>query len=115
MTATTISMTLPSGKVAAITVTAEKGWDGGVIAVTSAVIDGTATTRGYGRPAGLPAWAVSAIGKLPLTAEADAQVAAAVAAINAEYALQRAAAAAHMAELAEVTRGTRRIERAMAY
>jgi len=107
-------MTLPSGMTAEITVTAEKGWDGGVIAVTSAVINGT-TTRGYGRPAGLPAWAVSAIGKLPLTAEADAQVAAAVAAINAEYASQRAAAAAHMAELAEVTRGTRRIERAMAY
>jgi hypothetical protein len=113
---TTLNYTLPSGKTAVITVAPTKNWDGTISA------DVTATVQGIGgmpqmhlsRPAGLPAWAVSAIGKLPLTAEMDAKVTAAAAAINAAHTEHNAAAAAHFAELEAVSTSSARIARAMA-
>jgi len=113
---TTLNYTLPSGKTSIITVAPKKNWDGTICAEV------TATVQGIGgmpqmhllRPAGLPAWAVSAIGKLPLSAEVDAQVTAAAAAINAAHTEHNAAAAAHIAELDAVSTSSARIARAMA-
>jgi len=112
----TINYTLPSGRTATIIIEPIKFWDGTVYAEVSAAVDGVGSPIIGGRtvPAGLPAWAVSAIGKLPLTADADAQVAAAVAAIDAQYATHNALAAAHIAELESISDSTRRITRRMA-
>jgi hypothetical protein len=112
---TTLPYTLPSGKSAIITVASKKIWDGGMIANVTAAVDGVAAEQlNCCKPAGLPAWAVSAIGKLPLTAEAHAAVQAACDAINAAHAEHNAAARAHVAELEAVSASTRKIERAMA-
>lgn len=101
----TISYTLPSGKQAIITVEAKRfSGNGKIYAEVRAEVEGGTTQVGDPtRPAGLPAWAVSAIGRLPLTAEVDAQVTAAIAAIDAENAAHNKAAEAHLADLEAVT------------
>jgi hypothetical protein len=112
---TTINYTLPSGKAAIITVAPAKNWDGTISADVSAMVDGIGTPQSWLRsPAGLPAWAVSAIGKLPLTAAADAQVRAAMATINNAHADHNSAAAAHIAELNAVSANSAKIARRMA-
>jgi hypothetical protein len=113
---TTLNYTLPSGKTAVITVAPTKRWDGTMAAEIIATVEGIGTPILCGRtvPAGLPAWAVSAIGKLPLTAEIDAAVTAAVNAIDAAYAGHNAAAKAHVAELESVSASSARLARAMA-
>jgi hypothetical protein len=113
---TTINYTLPSGKASVITVKSKKNWDGTISA------DITATVEGIGgmpqmhlsRPAGLPAWAVSAVGKLPLTPEVDAQVRDAAATIEAAHTEHNAAAVAHIAELDAVSANSAMITRVMA-
>lgn len=114
---TTIAYKLPSGRPAVITVAAEKNWDGTITAATTATVEGVGRTILGGRikPAGMPAWAVSCIGKLPLTAEVDAQVSAAEAAINAAHFEHNAAAAAHFAELEAISASSAMMERKMAY
>jgi hypothetical protein len=113
---TTINYTLPSGKTAVITVAPTNRWDGTMAADIIATVQGIGTPILCGRtvPAGLPAWAVSAIGKLPLTAEIDAAVTAAVDAIDATHVEHNAAAKAHLAELDAVSISSARIARAMA-
>jgi hypothetical protein len=112
---TTINYTLPSGRKAVITIESAT-CRGKVYATTSAMIDGVGTPilGGRTKPAGMPAWAVSCIGKLPLTAEVDAEVAAAELAINTAHAEANAALAAHVAELDAVSANSRMIERRMA-
>lgn len=114
---TTFTYKLPSGRSAVITVAPEKNWDGTITAAVTATVEGVGSTilGGRTKPAGIPAWAVSCIGKLPLTAEIDAQVSAAEAAINAAHAEHNAAAAAHVVELAAVSASSAMIERKMAY
>lgn len=114
---TTLAYKLPSGRSAVITVAPEKNWDGTVSAVVTATVEGVGTPilGGRTKPAGMPTWAVSCIGKLPLTAEVDAQVSAAEAAINAAHADHNAAATAHVAELSAVSANSAMIERKMAY
>jgi hypothetical protein len=110
-----INYTLPSGKKAVITVTPEKRWDGTITAEVSAMVEGVGTPQiDWRKPAGLPAWAVSAIGKLPLTADTDAAVQAACDEINAAHATHNQAAKAHIAALEAVTAHSKMIERAMA-
>jgi hypothetical protein len=113
---TTLNYTLPSGKTAVITVAPTKNWDGTISADVSATVQGIGgmPQMHLSRPAGLPTWAVSAIGKLPLTAEMDAHVTAAVAVIKAAHTEHNAAAAAHIAELDAVSTSSARIARAMA-
>jgi hypothetical protein len=112
----TINYTLPSGKKAVITVAPSKNWDGTISASIQATVEGIGgmTQMNWGVPSGLPVWAVSAIGKLALTAAADAQVAAAVAAIDAAHTKHNALAAAHIAELESISDSSRRIARRMA-
>jgi len=113
---TTIPYTLPSGKSVAVTVAPSKNWDGTVSASITAAVAGVGgmPENGLRVPAGLPGWAVSAIGRVPLTAEVDAQVRAAKAAIDAAHTAHNAAAKQHLAELEAVTEGSKRLERAMA-
>jgi hypothetical protein len=112
---TTINYTLPSGKTAIITVAPTKNHDGTISADVTAMVDGVGTPQMWLRtPAGLPTWAVSAIGKLPLTANVDAQVRAAMASINAANADHNMAAAAHIAELDAVSANSAMIARRMA-
>ena len=115
MKATTINYTLPSGRTATISIT-PTNFRGQIHAATTATVDGVGTPILGGRikSAGMPAWAVSCIGKLPLTAEVDAQVAAAEAAINAATNEHNAAAAAHVAELDAVSANSVMIARRMA-
>jgi hypothetical protein len=111
-----INYTLPSGKTAVITVEPKKNFDGTLRANVTARVQGVSgiPEMGLARPAGLPAWAVSAIGRLPLTADVDAQVRAAVAAVDAEYVSHNARAVAHLAELDAVSANSARITRRMA-
>ena len=113
---TTINYTLPSGKTAIITVAPTKRWDGTMAAEIIATVQGIGTPILCGRtvPAGLPVWAVSAIGRLPLTAEIDTAIIAAEAAIDAAYAVHNAAAKTHVAELEAISAGSARLARAMA-
>ena len=113
---TTINYTLPSGKKSVITIEPKKNWDGTISADVSATVDGIGgmPQMRLATPAGLPAWAVSAIGKLPLTAEIDAQVRAAVDAIDAAHADHNTAAMAHIAELDAVSANSAMIARRMA-
>lgn len=113
---TTINYTLPSGKKSVITIEPKKNWDGTISADVSATVDniGGMPQMRLATPAGLPAWAVSAIGKLPLTADVDAQVRAAMAAISNAHASHNAAAAAHIAELDAVSANSAMIARRMA-
>ena len=112
----TINYTLPSGKTAVITVDAKKNFDGTLRANVTARVQGVSgiPEMGLARPAGLPDWAVSAIGRLPLTTEVDAQVRAAVAAVDVEYASHNARAVGHLAELDAVSANSARIARRMA-
>ena len=114
---TTIAYKLPSGRSAVITVAPEKNWDGTITAATTATVEGVGRPilGGRTKPAGMPAWAVSCIGKLPLNAEIDAQVSAAEAAINAAHSEHNATAVAHVAELAAVSASSAMMERKMAY
>lgn len=111
-----LNYTLPSGRTAIITVAAEKSWDGTMYAGVSAAVQGVGgmPEMGLTRPAGLPTWAVSSIGRLPLTAQVDGWVREAVAAIESEYATHNARATAHVAELEAISDSTRRMERRMA-
>ena len=113
---TTINSTLPSGKTSVITVEPKKNWDGTISAGVSATVAGIGgmPQMHLATPAGLPAWAVSAIGKLPLTADIAAQVRAAMATINNAHADHNAAAAAHIAELDAVSANSAMIARRMA-
>jgi hypothetical protein len=113
---TTLPYSLPSGRKAVITVEAAN-LRGTVYATTSAMVEGVGRPilGGRTKPAGMPAWAVSCIGKLPLTPEMDAAVAAAEAEINAAYAASNAAIAEKMAALDKLTDSSRRLERAMAH
>ncbi len=113
----TISYTLPSGKQAIITVEGVRfSGNGKVYAEVRAEVEGGTTQVGDPtRPANLPAWAVSAIGRLPLTAEVDAQVTAAIAAIDADCAEHNAAAEAHLATIEAVTARSEMIRKRMAY
>ena len=112
-----INYTLPSGKTAVITDEPKKNFDGTISAKVTARVQGVSgiPEMGLARPAELPAWAVSAIGRLPLTTEMDAQVRAAVAAVDAEYASHNDCAIAHLAELATVSANSARVARRMAY
>lgn len=112
---TTINYTLPSGRKAIITINAVN-IRGAIHAETTAMIEGVGSPilGGRSKPSGLPAWAVSAIGKLPLTAEIDAQVQSAIDAINAAHADHNAAASAHIAELDAVSAHSAMIARRMA-
>ena len=113
---TTINYTLPSGKKSVITIEPKKNWDSTISADVSAAVDGIGgmPQMRLATPTGLPAWAVSAIGKLPLTAEIDAQVRAAMATINNAHADHNAAAVAHIAELDAVSANSAMIARRMA-
>lgn len=116
MTTTTINYTLPSGRTAIISIT-PTNFRGQIHAATTAMVDGVGSPilGGRTKPAGMPSWAVSCIGKLPLTAEIDAQVAAAESCINAAHSEHNAAAAAHVAELDAVTANSEMIAQRMAY
>jgi RES domain-containing protein len=116
MKATTINYTLPSGRTAIIRIT-PTNFRGQIHAATTATVDGVGTPilGGRTKPAGMPVWAVSCIGKLPLTAEIDAQVAAAEAAINTAHTKHNAVAAAHVAELDAISANSAMIARRMAY
>jgi hypothetical protein len=111
-----IPYTLPSGKTAVIEIAASKNFDGTMSATVTARVQGVngLPESTLSRPAVLPAWAVSAIGRLPLTAEVDTMVRAAVAKIDDEYVYHNARAVAHVAELESISDNTRRIERRMA-
>jgi hypothetical protein len=111
-----IKYTLPSGKTAVITVASKKNWNGTISALVTATVEGIGGMPQFDwrKPAGLPAWAVSAIGKLPLTAEVDAQIADAVAAIEAANINHNAAAIAHIVELDAVSAHSAMIARRMA-
>jgi hypothetical protein len=115
MKAITINYTLPSGRFAIISIT-PTNFRGQIHAATTATVHGVGTPilGGRTKPNGMPSWAVSCIGKLPLTAEIDAQVAAAEAAINTAHTEHNAAAAAHISELDAVSTSSARIARAMA-
>jgi hypothetical protein len=112
-----IKYTLPSGKAAMISVTPTKNWDGTIGAKLVATVEGIGTPilGSRSKPAGLPAWAVSAIGKLPITRDADAAVSAAINAIESDAAEHNAAAVLHIAELASVSANSVHIARQMAY
>lgn len=107
-----INYTLPSGKAVVITI-AQTNWRNSSIGaqVTAMVAGCCATQYGLDTPAGLPAWAVSAVGRVPLDAATDAAVRAAVEAIKAT---DSSAAQAHVAALDAIDADTKRIERAMA-
>jgi hypothetical protein len=111
-----ITYTLPSGKTAVIEISAEKNFDGTMSAVVTARVQnvGGLPETGLARPAGLPSWAVSAIGRLPLTAQVDGWVRDAVSAVEAEFAIHNARAVAHLAELDAISDSTRRVARRMA-
>jgi len=113
---TTINYALPSGKASVITIEPAKNRSGVITAQVTATVEGIGgmPQMHLSRPAGLPSWAVSAIGKLPLTAAVDAQVAAAVAQIAADNAAHNAAAVAHIAELDAVSANSAMIARRMA-
>jgi len=113
---TTINYTLPSGKTAIITVQATK-FRGQIYAATSATVEGVGSPilGGRRKPIGLPDWAVSSIGKLPLTAEVDAQVQVAEEAINAAYADHNAAFAVHINELDKTSEHSAMIANRMAH
>jgi len=112
-----IPYTLPSGKTAVIAIAAKKNYDGTMSATVTARVQGIngLPESGLACPAGLPAWAVSAIGRLALTADVDAQVRAAIAAMDVEYASHNARAVAHLAELDAVSAHSAMIARRMAY
>ena len=116
MTTTTIPYTLPSGRTAIITVE-PSNFLGRTIAEVSATVEGVGSPILGGRstPAGLPAWAVCAIGKLPLTAEINALVDAAVDAIESAAAAANAAVDAKMAALDALSASSAAMARRMAY
>jgi hypothetical protein len=111
-----INYTLPSGKTAVITVEPKKGFNGKIFADVTARVAGVQgiPEMGLAQPFGLPTWAVSAIGRLPLTNDVDAAVRMACASVEAEYAEANDRASAHFAELDAISANTRQIARRMA-